>query len=926
MDAERLAELTRWASGLERSDSSELRAAGRAIRALCADNAELSGRLAALERERGEDEPPPAAPGGSGTARRARRTRRPRGFPFRRAAIVAAAVLVASAVVVLAARAAAPEIDVTGPADGAVLGGAALASLAFASAGGEGATWRLDGRVVEPERRGGRWVLRPQGLRDGRHELVVSRTGSLFTSGSRTIAFTVDTTAPRLRLDRPAAVSTRTTLTVAGSVGPGARLTVDGKPVRVDAAGRFTIRRATPPRRLLVLAGDEAGNRSRWRVPVTIVPRRPKQPIRSVHVTAYGWADRTLRAGVLRLIDERRINAVELDLKDESGEIGWHAPVPLARRMGAALRVFDLEQAVAQLHAKGVRVIGRLVCFRDPIHARAAWEAGRRDEVVQTPGGAPYAGYGGFTNFANAAVRKYNIDVAVAAARAGVDEILYDYVRRPDGPTSRMVFAGLRGMPEQAVAAFLSESRRALAPAGVLVGVSVFGVAATRPWEVAQDIPAMAREVDYIAPMLYPSHWGPGEYRVADPNGSPYEIVRRSLADFQRQVRGTGARVVPWLQDFSLGRTYGPAEVAAQIRAARDARADEFILWDPLVTYTAEALPRTARVPALGLAAPSATDAPWPVRLPLAKPRATKAAAAARRPLSGVPPNELGVVPVVMHHQIRPDRVGEYDQTPQEFRAELERLWREGYVPVRVSDLLDGRLDLPKGTSPVVMTFDDATKEQLALDGQGRPRSGTAIAIVLDFARTHPGFEPAGTFYVNREPFAVEDATPPLRWLVEHGFELGNHTHDHVPLGTVSDEEVQKQLAAGAEVITKALPGYRIRSLSLPLGSQPRTARLAVRGSWNGRAYGPYAVLLVGAGPAPSPFSRRFDRTAIPRIRTSHAGWDGTQDFGFAYWMRELERKPASRYVSDGDPRAITAPADAAAELAPRFRSRFVER
>ena len=79
-------------------------------------------------------------------------------------------------------------------------------------------------------------------------------------------------------------------------------------------------------------------------------------------------------------------------------------------------------------------MIGRLVCFRDPIHAAAAWKAGRRDEVVQTPDGGPYAGYGGFTNFASPAVRQYNIDVAVAAPKLGVDEILYDYVRRPDGP------------------------------------------------------------------------------------------------------------------------------------------------------------------------------------------------------------------------------------------------------------------------------------------------------------------------------------------------------------------------------------------------------------------------------------------------------------------------------------------------------------
>ena len=164
-------------------------------------------------------------------------------------------------------------------------------------------------------------------------------------------------------------------------------------------------------------------------------------------MTFDGWADATLRKGVLALIDQGRINAVELDLKDESGTVGWSANVPLARRIGAVHPIVDLPAAVRFLHEKGIRVIGRLVCFRDPILAQAAWKAGHRDEVIQTPDGQLYGGYGGFTNFANPVVRRYQIDVAVAAAKAGVDEILYDYVRRPDGPPSAMSFPGLKGTP-----------------------------------------------------------------------------------------------------------------------------------------------------------------------------------------------------------------------------------------------------------------------------------------------------------------------------------------------------------------------------------------------------------------------------------------------------------------------------------------------
>jgi hypothetical protein len=544
---------------------------------------------------------------------RARRRRRRR----ERLAVAVAAAVVAMLVVgaVAARNFLSSELSVSGPAPGAVIGRAGLERLAF-SVDGSAATlraqrWTLDGREVRARMEDGRIVFRPRRLREGAHRLEIEQSLGLGRTATASIAFHVDLTPPRVRLDAPAVTTAGAPLSVAGSTEAGATLRVGARGVPVRD-GRFRVRFAgVPARPVTLVATDAAGNASRWRMPVTVVPRRPAAPVRAVHVTAYGWADDGLRASVLSLVREGRINAVELDLKDESGVVGWAAPVPLARRIGAAQQIFDLPAAVRRLHALGVRVIGRLVCFRDPVHAAAAWSAGRRDQVVQTPDGAAYAGYGGFTNFAHPAVRAYNLDLAVAAARAGVDEILYDYVRRPDGPISSMVFPGLRGTPEASIAAFLRESRAALAGAGALLGASVFGIAATRPGDVAQDIPAMARHVDYIAPMVYPSHWNQGEYDVADPNGEPGAIVRASIRDFVAQVRGTGARIVPWLQDFSLGRTYGPAEVRAQIDAARAAGADEFILWDAAVTYTAEALTTDAPEGTLRLAEPEApSDAP----------------------------------------------------------------------------------------------------------------------------------------------------------------------------------------------------------------------------------------------------------------------------------------------------------------------------
>jgi hypothetical protein len=272
---------------------------------------------------------------------------------------------------------------------------------------------------------------------------------------------------------------------------------------------------------------------------------------------------------------------------------------------------------------------------------------------------------------------------------------------------------------------------------------------------------------------------------------------------------------------------------------------------------------------------------------------------------------------------IRPDRVGEYDQTPEEFRAELEYLWQHGYTPVNVGELIAGDLDVPKGTTPVAFTFDDATTYQIHFTRDGSVARATAVGIMLEFARTHPGFVPKGTFYVNRTPFGNETlAKRALRWLTANGFEIGNHTHSHVPLRTVGDEEVREQLWRGEDLIRKILPGYAVTSVALPLGSMPKREQLAVQGSWRGKRYGPYGVLLVGANPAHSPYAKSFDRGGIPRIRTSHAGWQGEPDFAFSYWMKELERNPGGRYVSDGDPDTITIARGSKGEVNPEFAGR----
>ena len=425
-------------------------------------------------------------------------------------------------------------------------------------------------------------------------QIITNGGGAQATPGTTTpsAAPPEDKSPPRLSVRRPTRpVVADKPFTLSGRARGAQTVTVDDREIEPEPNGHFSVRfEDGPPSKIRVTAVDAAGNEAVETLPLNLrtLPTR----MRAVHVSAYAWASSSLRRPLLRMIERGQINTIELDLKDESGVIGYDSKIPLAESIKADASIYDLEEVVDRLHRMNVRVVGRLVAFRDPILAKAAWRRGHRDWVIQTPSGQAYADYGGFTNFAHPKVRRYNIDIAEEAARAGVDDVLYDYVRRPDGPIKSMVFKGSNETPEREIGEFVDETEKRLRPYGTRLGASVFGIAATRPKEIAQDIRRIARAADYIAPMLYPSHWAAGEYNVGNPNSQPYKIVYRSLKDFQKETKGTDARIIPWIQDFSLGIHYGPVRVKAQLIAARDRGIKEWILWDPSVTYTADALPR----------------------------------------------------------------------------------------------------------------------------------------------------------------------------------------------------------------------------------------------------------------------------------------------------------------------------------------------
>ncbi len=483
------------------------------------------------------------------------------------------------------------DVDLEGLTSGEVVTSAALDERTFSftvdpADKAHRAVLQLDGRKVPDkaiEVQGATLVWRPGKLPEGEHTVKVDVPRPALWASAHDWKVRIDDTPPLLELPGPAApVGVCQAVTLSGKVERGAELVVNGAPMEHE--GTFRLRYPRPPAApVIVEATDVAGNRSSVEVMVPVAYPGGQ----GVHVTAAAWAYEPLRRGILALIDARVISTVQLDLKDESGVVGYDSNVPMARQIGAVRPEYRLGDAIADLRGRGVRVIGRIVAFRDPVLANWAWNNDKRDWVVHSAEGGQY---GGFTNPVHPDVHRYNLDIALEAAGAGVDDIMWDYVRRPEGDPATFVIPGLQGTSADGVVRFLATSGAALRERCVYQGAAVFGIAAARPEAIGQDIPRMARHLNYVAPMVYPSHWVPWEYDVRNPNTMPYDIVKAALEDFKTKVAGTGAVVMPWLQDFTLGHPYGPGEVRAQIDAAVNAGIPDWLLWNAGVSYTAGAL------------------------------------------------------------------------------------------------------------------------------------------------------------------------------------------------------------------------------------------------------------------------------------------------------------------------------------------------
>jgi hypothetical protein len=383
-----------------------------------------------------------------------------------------------------------------------------------------------------------------------------------------------------------------------GTAIPGAIVTLGSKTTSTDAKGYFNISGEGSA----VLARAPGYGRSQAAVDArgakSIELKLSAVTPRAVYLSYWGVGTASVREPVLQLAGATAINAVVIDVKGDLGKICYRSAVPLAAQIGAikTVTVPDIGALLKTLHARGIYTIGRIVTFKDNMLGAA------RPALAVQRNGKPFRDLERliWCDPFLAEVRKYNVDLAVDAAKAGFDEIQFDYVRFPAEKGVEFSQPSTSESRPKTILAFFKEAREALKPYNVFLAADVFGYICWNEGDtgIGQDITMLAEAVDYLCPMLYPSGFMNGIPGYRNPLANPYQIVRLSLARARERTKIDPLRFRPWLQafgDYAFDkRQFGRAEIQAQIGGAHTAESDGWMLWNSRNVYSEMAIGQAA--------------------------------------------------------------------------------------------------------------------------------------------------------------------------------------------------------------------------------------------------------------------------------------------------------------------------------------------
>ena len=284
--------------------------------------------------------------------------------------------------------------------------------------------------------------------------------------------------------------------------------------------------------------------------------------------------------------------------------------------------------------------------------------------------------------------------------------------------------------------------------------------------------------------------------------------------------------------------------------------------------------------------------------------------------------NELGKVPIMMYHGIRErtssstgttggnvDKDG-YNRTPEAFRQDLEFYYKNGYRMIRLDDYINGKVDVEYGKSPIILTFDDGNEDNIKVTGLDENGDiiidkNSAVGILEEFKKKHPDANVTATFFVNGGIFNQSKYNEKiLKWMVDNGYDIGNHTQTHLDIKKSSSDRVQKEIAYVYDKLEEMIPGKYVKIIALPFGSPyvktHDNFKYVLSTTYNDKTYDTEAALRVGWEPEVSCFDKDFDKTFLKRCRAYD---NNGKEFDIEMVFKNLEK---NRYISDGDPNTIT--------------------
>ncbi len=315
--------------------------------------------------------------------------------------------------------------------------------------------------------------------------------------------------------------------------------------------------------------------------------------VKGIYMSGRVFHSQLLFNNLVKIVDDTEINALVIDVKDDDGFLMANFETPLIKAVNARVhKGQNVENNMDILYEKNIYPIARIVVFKDPTLAESKPEL-----AIRKSDGSLWRDRKGlaWVDPHNQQVWEYAVSVAKEAAQLGFREIQFDYVRFPtDGDVKYANYPFADGQSkEDVILKFLTYAKKELEPFNVFVAADVFGLTTLTldDMGMGQKYEKIITQVDYICPMVYPSHYGTGNYGFTNPNAYPYEIVKNALTDGLKKNGTVPVIIRPWLQDFNLGSpSYGIAEVRAQIKATYDTGLNEWILWNAGNRYTKEAL------------------------------------------------------------------------------------------------------------------------------------------------------------------------------------------------------------------------------------------------------------------------------------------------------------------------------------------------